>query len=101
MSPKAYMAGAEIYEEPKPASAPGAPPLPDYYCGLDLGQARDFTALTILEQHGSGPESVFHARHLQRFPLGTAYPTIVTEVVKILQREPLRWAHSTLLIDGT
>ena len=59
-----------------------------YFPGLDLGQAQDYTALTILERHGAYPEFVFHARHLQRFPLGTPFPAIVTEVGRVLARLP-------------
>ena len=68
------------------------------YFGLDLGQAQDFTALTALEKKliktdikrdylevlpditvaGSGKE--YHLRHVERFPLGTTYPAIVSKL---------------------
>ncbi len=52
-------------------------PAPRYTVGLDLGQAKDYTALCVLERHGEAEQAVFHARHLERFPLGTSYPAIV------------------------
>jgi hypothetical protein len=72
-----------------------------YFIGLDLGQAKDFTALAILEQHGQFDDAICHARHLQRYQLGTPYPAIVADVGQILQREPLCNHNLTLAIDGT
>lgn len=63
---------------------PGYNSAPQYTLGLDLGKTKDYTALVILERHGEGPEAVFHARHLERFPLGTPYPTIVKAVAAML-----------------
>lgn len=69
-------------------------------CGLDLGQAQDYTALAIAEQHGASPQASYHVRHLERFPLGTAYPAIVSHVQMLLQRPPLQGQH-TLVVDAT
>lgn len=74
---------------------------PDYFAGLDLGKSQDFTALIILERLGSGDSATFNARHIQRFPLGTAYPTIVAEVAQLLEREPLKDSDVRLVVDGT
>jgi len=83
-----------------PKKNESAPAL-DYFFGLDLGQSKDYTALAILERHGEGDEAIFHARHLQRYQLGTSYPSIVTDVGKMLGRDPLRGHNRTLAIDGT
>lgn len=74
---------------------------PDYTIGLDLGQSKDYTALCILEQHGRYDEAIFHARHLQRYQLGTSYPAIVADVATICRREPLASNKPMLAIDGT
>lgn len=74
---------------------------PMYTLGLDLGKAKDYTALVILERHGEGNAAVFHARHLQRFPLGTPYPAIVSSVALMLEREPLKGTVSRLAVDET
>ncbi len=67
-----------------------------YFIGLDLGQSKDYTALTVLElvpaplvevvtgwtvtREPSKEPPALHVRHLERFPLGTRYPTIVEAV---------------------
>jgi hypothetical protein len=75
---------------------------PRYYLGLDLGQSKDFTALVILEKHGTNKStSEYHARHLQRYELGTSYPTIVADVGKVLRQGVFLAKRPTLAIDGT
>ena len=56
---------------------PQPPPATAYLLGLDLGQAQDYTALVIAEQHGRSPQTDYDLRYLERVPLGTAYPTII------------------------
>src|SRR5690349_16026251 len=60
-----------------------------FVAGLDLGQASDSTALTIVELVPSElveqPLDLLHVRHLERFPLGTSYTTIVKDVGERLQ----------------
>ncbi len=74
---------------------------PKYTIGLDLGQTKDYTALVILERHGGGEQAVFHARHLQRFPLGTPYPAIVASVVEMLKQPALSKQKTRLAVDET
>lgn len=79
-----------------------APNGPCYYLGLDLGQSKDFTALVILEKHGSDRDTAeYHARHLQRYELGTPYPSIVADVAGLLRRAVFQARRPTLAIDGT
>lgn len=54
--------------------------MPNFIIGLDLGQSKDYTAMTIIEKLGVESPYNYHLRYLKRFPLGTAYPTIVDEV---------------------
>jgi hypothetical protein len=77
-----------------------------HFVGLDLGQAQDYTALAILERpvvHAQDPPSqrrpINALRYLRRFPLGTPYPDIVREVVKLLRSAPL--VGSALVVDQT
>jgi hypothetical protein len=85
-----------------------------YFAGLDLGQANDYTALTILERTRSAvrPARTFQdasvppkklctyaVRHLERFPLGTSYPTICRRLVDLFAQPPLSGA--TLVVDQT
>jgi len=81
-------------------------PVPQsYIAGLDLGQAADYSALSILQHAGPGerpwqPEQRFHLRHLERWPLGTSYPAIVTDVVGMLSTLA-RQGDVTLALDAT
>jgi hypothetical protein len=77
-----------------------------YFVGLDLGQVSDFTALTVLERPLASIEDVlarrrptYSLRHLQRFPLGTPYPSVVQGVVELLGSRLL--SGSTLAVDQT
>ena len=69
-----------------------------FYVGLDLGQARDYTAVAILER--SQKECRWEVRHLHRFPLGTAYPSLVESTRDIVRRPPLL-GNVQLVIDAT
>lgn len=69
-----------------------------YYVGLDLGQARDYTAVAILER--SQKECTWGVRHLHRFPLGTPYPSLVESTRDLVRRPPLL-GNVQLVIDAT
>jgi hypothetical protein len=74
----------------------------EYFCGLDLGQSCDFSAVAIAER--VLPPGERHAtylfRHVQRIPLGTSYPTVVQHVTDLMSRPPLK-GHTTLALDFT
>ncbi len=83
----------------------------NFYAGLDLGQAADYTALAIVERldvqppiRGGSPPSqnkpCLHLRHLSRFDLGTPYPAIVQELSKVLAVPPLK-GETRLIVDAT
>ncbi len=72
-----------------------------FFLGLDLGKLRDYTALVIIEKVGFGRTAELHTRYLSRWKLGTPYPEIVDDVVKLLQRDELAKQPCTLGIDGT
>jgi len=74
---------------------------PTYVLGLDLGQRRDYSALTLDEIHDRGtPAASHHVRHLHRWPLGTGYPTIVADVAALVGRPPLD-RSGVLVVDRT
>jgi hypothetical protein len=56
--------------------------------GVDLGQARNFSAVVLLE-HERVPEPVYTVVHAQRFPLGTSFGEIVDRIVAPLASPPL------------
>lgn len=89
---------------------PSCPP-PEYFIGLDLGQARDFTAIAVLE-HKPMPvgrslvtyQYEIRTRrallHLERLPLGLEYPAVVEHVSRLVMRPELGRA-ATLVVDAT
>jgi len=91
-----------------------------FIVGVDLGQSQDPTAICVLEwtkgvldgnsaweRHtGTGrlpqkPAQRLAVRHLERLPLGLAYPDIVLRIKTLLARPPLDQPSSVLVIDET
>jgi hypothetical protein len=84
----------------------GNPPtVVDWFLGMDLGQVNDPSAIAAVERTSSADSPARYAvRHLERFPLGTPYPSIVTAVSRLVQtpiagKYPL--SSCPLIIDGT
>jgi hypothetical protein len=85
---------------------------PRFAVGLDLGQARDYTAVVIVERVAQNTSSgshdqcrylhpiEYHVRHIERFELGTRYPDIVDSISALLV-DSLLAGHSRLVVDGT
>ena len=63
-----------------------------FTAGVDLGQAQDYTALAVVERVHE-----LHLRHLDRLPLGAAYPAVVEHVSDLMQALP---ARSALVVDA-
>ncbi len=57
-----------------------------FFVGLDLGQASDYTAISIIQQTWNDPQRryEYELRYLERPALGTGYPEIVNRVTRIL-----------------
>ena len=88
----------------------------NFTAGLDLGQARDFTALVITERlealkegYGNVPtpdlvssayQDRYHVRSILRYPLRTPYPEIVRKVADVLQH-PEYAGRTKLVLDYT
>src|SRR5262245_55333011 len=71
-----------------------------YLVGLDLGQLRDFSALSVLERTERYPagtlfpevtkrEVHYAVRYIKRWPLSTSYPAIVEDIKGLIARPPL------------
>jgi hypothetical protein len=59
------------------------------FCGVDLGQSRDYSALAIVEcvrtiTNGRAEITKLDCRYLKRWRLRTAYPQIVKDVVQLV-----------------
>src|SRR5688572_2459212 len=90
-----------------------------FFLGVDLGQAHDFSALAVVErvkidsgeverdynqtlirrvagsavvEYGTKPKlaNAYHCLHLERLPTGTAYPAVVQRVRQVLATPLLR-----------
>jgi hypothetical protein len=69
-----------------------------FYLGLDLGQARDYSAIAVAERHVEltgahdritylqATRTRFIVRHLERIPLRTPYPDVVERVRTVSQQ---------------
>src|SRR5262249_40276814 len=85
-----------------------------FVLGLDLGQARDHTALVVVERR-TGPDparpgqraQLFDVRHVQRLQLGTPYvapagmPSVAGNVKALLALPPLAGSSPLLAVDQT
>lgn len=97
-----------------------------FIIGLDLGQVNDYTALVVLEhlqtykieqvpkprrdkyvvtahdweEVETVDKALYHARHIERFPLGTSYPDVVSRVKILTETDELKDRYG-LIIDQT
>jgi hypothetical protein len=72
-----------------------------YTVGLDLAQVADYSALAVAERSDPGPgtPALYAIRQLYRWPLGTAYPDVGTDLGLWLSRPPLSGCR--LAVDQT
>jgi hypothetical protein len=70
-----------------------------FFVGVDLGQAKDYTAISILERPESERPYTYHVRHLAR-ARGEPYPEIVSRVV-MMMNSPALAGKAKLVIDQT
>lgn len=69
----------------------------EYEIGFDCGQAKDFSAVSILRKEGYR----YEVAHLERLPLNMSYPKQVEHIFVLMHRKPLDKATKTLCIDYT
>jgi hypothetical protein len=78
---------------------------PTYFCGLDLGQQADYSALVILERRGFSPQTyTFDCRHLHRWQLKTSWTEIVDDTARWMNSEAVNkgvLSRPTLAVDKT
>jgi len=75
-----------------------------YFVGLDLGQSQDFSAIAVMERHGTAKDDyVFHCRHLERWKLRTPYPAIVADTVRMMNSPQMQSGRTRpmLAVDAT
>ncbi len=64
-----------------------------FIVGADIGQARDPTALGVIETAADK----LQVRHLERLPLGTPYPQVVDRIADLVGGLP----GAELVVDAT
>jgi len=69
-----------------------------YYIGLDLGQVRDYSAVSIIEKP-TGVPFTYRIRGLKRFPLKTAYTKIAADMKRIVRMPEIQ--PNLFVIDNT
>jgi hypothetical protein len=76
--------------------------LVDYFAGVDLAQLQDYSALAVVRRvthcKDDRPSS-FEVPALKRWPIGTPYPKIVADVVKVVTTGET--AGARLAVDAT
>jgi hypothetical protein len=68
---------------------------PEFFVGVDLGQARDYTAVAVIEG-GSG----YKIRHLIR-ERELTYPVLVDQIYNLMRNKAFRERLTTLVVDRT
>jgi hypothetical protein len=101
----------EAMRHPDPLADLRRPPAqtpqgPSYFVGLDLGQAQDYTALSVVQRtEYTKPDDPtrtlrrYAVRYLERWKLGTTYTDIVSDLARLSAQVPL--PGSTLVVDAT
>jgi hypothetical protein len=75
-----------------------APPL-KFFVGVDIGQAVDPTAIAVVSADRTDPRNpIYRCGHIERLPLHTTYPAIVSYVIRLQRQLPSR---SDVVIDLT
>lgn len=80
--------------------------------GIDIGQAYDPTAICVASRIDTAPAELqflgvvprshrYEVAHLERLPLGLAYPRQVDHIERLLQRAPLARFAPAVLVDYT
>ena len=75
--------------------------------GIDIGQKRDPTAIAVVETQRrvtpqSGREETYHlVRHLERVPLGTAYPQVAARLVALVAALVAQGRTPGVFLDAT
>ena len=88
LSPRLLSQRAQ-WDAPLPPEPPRQTQI-EYTVGLDLGQLQDFSALCVVERTAPPVgEPTYAVRHLHRWPLGTSYTTIASEVAETVYRPAL------------
>ncbi len=90
-----------FYFKGEPEAAP-PPPVIDYLIGVDLAEARDFTAIAIVERTVTANVGVYRLRELERFQ-DRPYTDIARHIQGVVEalRTPRKTQAVTVVFDRT
>ena len=77
---------------------PETDPSQDIFIGVDLGQAKDYTVIAIVE--GLQYRDFYRVVHLERMR-GVSYPAIVKKIEDIVHSEAMMGENIHLIVDKT
>jgi len=66
-----------------------------FWIGWDVGQAKDYSAIAVLQKEGNR----YVVSHLERMLLDLPYPAQVERVYQMWHKKPLNTAEKTLVMD--
>lgn len=89
------MSDLRITAPMKPGESVRPKPKARFTVGLDLGQAQDYSALSVVQHVGRE----YHVRDLRRWQLGTRYPDVVADVAELVRTRVLHGPR--LVVDAT
>ncbi len=67
----------------------------------ELNPAQREEVFRVNHRHGRPHDPPLRVKHLERFRLGTSYPTVIERVTELLASGPLRDSRVALLVDAT
>jgi hypothetical protein len=72
-----------------------------FIVGIDLASSStgDYSVFTVVEKDERATRPHYSVRYIHRWPLGTEYPQLVQDVVRMLDRPPL--PGCTVVVDST
>ena len=77
-----------------------APASRDFYMGVDLGQAQDYTAIVVLGVWaGQDTPDEYHVGHCERLPLGTSYDSVTQHIKELIAIWTQHNQNITLVVD--
>lgn len=71
-----------------------------FLIGVDLGQARDYTAIVVIQAFDHKGKREYDLRHLERPELGTPYPAVVERIAEVVTDKKLG-KEVSLVVDAT
>lgn len=60
--------------------------------GVDVGQKNDYSTIAVMEAEGTGEDTLFTGRRIERLKLGTPYPKVIDRIIEVVDNVSERLA---------